>query len=43
MRVEVPTQVIATGSTTYDDGEIVIANEGSHALHSDFDWAVDGV
>ncbi len=36
------TQVIATGNTTYDDGEIVITNEGSHALYSDFDWAVDG-
>lgn len=36
------TQVIARGDTTYDDGEIVISNEGSHALYSDFDWAVEG-
>ena len=35
------TQVIARGDTTYDDGEIVIANEGTHALYSDFNWAVE--
>ena len=41
-QIHSPTQVIATGTTTYDDGDIVIANEGSHALYSDFEWAVDG-
>lgn len=40
-QIHASTQVIARGSTTYDDGEIVIANEGTHALYSDFDWAVD--
>ena len=40
-QIHAPTQVIARGSTTYDDGEIVVANEGTHALYSDFDWAVD--
>ena len=35
------TQVIATGSTRYDDGEIVIANDGTHGLWSRFRWAGD--
>ena len=33
------TQVIARGSTRYDDGEIVISNEGTHGLWSRFRWA----
>ena len=33
------TQVIARGSTRYDDGEIVIANDGTHGLWSRFRWA----
>ena len=32
------TQVIAQGSTRYDDGEIVIANDGTHGLWSRFRW-----
>ena len=32
------TQVIAHGSSDYDDGEIVFANEGSHGLWSRFRW-----
>ncbi|MCY3611339.1 MAG: DUF1326 domain-containing protein [Gemmatimonadetes bacterium] len=36
------TQVIAQGSTRYDDGEIVIANEGTHGLWSRFRWTGDG-
>ena len=32
------TQVIATGSTRFDDGEIVIANDGTHGLWSRFRW-----
>ena len=35
------TQVIATGSTRYDDGELVIANDGTHGLWSRFRWAGD--
>lgn len=35
-------QVIATGETRYDDGDIGVETEGSHALHSSFDWRVDG-
>ena len=34
------TQVIAQGDTSYDDGEIVFKSEGTHALHSHFDWSV---
>ena len=34
------TQVIAQGDTTYDDGEIVLQNKGTHALHSRFHWSV---
>ena len=32
-------QVIARGTTRYDDGEIVIANEGTHGLWSRFRWS----
>lgn len=32
------TQVVARGSTRYDDGEIVIANDGTHGLWSHFRW-----
>ncbi len=39
-QVHASTQVIAQGDTTYDDGEIVSQNEGTHALHSHFDWSV---
>ena len=35
------TQVIATGSARYDDGELVIANDGTHGLWSRFRWAGD--
>jgi hypothetical protein len=34
------TQVIANGVTRYDDGEIVIDTNGTHALWSEFDWSV---
>ena len=36
-----PTQVIARGSTKYDDGEIVIDNDGTHGLWSRFRWTGD--
>ena len=32
------TQVIARGSSRYDDGEIVVANDGTHGLWSHFRW-----
>ncbi len=41
-QIHASSQVIATGTTTYDDGDISIANEDSHALYSEFDWAVSG-
>jgi len=34
------TQVLAQGDTAYDDGAIAVTNEGTHALHSHFDWSV---
>ena len=33
-------QVIALGSTQYDDGVIRIATEKTHGLHSRFEWIV---
>ena len=33
-------QILARGDTDYDDGVIVVHNEGSHGLFSNFDWAV---
>lgn len=33
-------QVIATGSSTYDDGVIRFATEKTHGLHSRFSWTV---
>ncbi len=39
-QVHASTQVIARGDTAYDDGEIVLKSEGTHALHSHFDWSV---
>lgn len=41
-QIHSPTQVIAQGDTSYDDGEIAIFTEGTHALHSNFDWIVKG-
>jgi hypothetical protein len=35
-----PTQVIATGSSSYDDGVIRFTNEKTHGLHSRFEWTV---
>lgn len=40
-QIHAPEQVLATSSTTYDDGTIVISNEKTHGLHSHFDWAVE--
>ena len=41
-QIHAPEQIIAHGDTTYDDGEIMIATEGTHALYSKFDWSVNG-
>ena len=34
------TQVLALGSTAYDDGVIRIATDRTHGLHSTFEWVV---
>jgi hypothetical protein len=39
-QIHAPLQVLATGTTRYDDGEIVIRNDGTHGLFSNFDWSV---
>lgn len=39
-QIHASTQVLATGSTTYDDGVIVVKNEQTHALSSHFEWLV---
>ncbi len=39
-QIHAPSQVIAVGSTRYDDGHISMTNEKSHGLHSRFDWSV---
>jgi hypothetical protein len=41
-QIHAPTQVLALGDTTYDDGRIVIQNSGTHGLWSRFDWLVSG-
>ena len=40
-QVHAPSQVIARGSSHYDDGEIVVDTDGTHALSSVFHWKVD--
>ena len=40
-QIHAPSQVVALGDTTYDDGVIRYATKGTHALHSRFDWKVD--
>jgi hypothetical protein len=39
-QIHATSQVLATGTTQYDDGEIVIRNEGTHGLYSSFEWSV---
>jgi hypothetical protein len=41
-QIHAPSQVIARGSTRYDDGEIMIATDKTHGLWSRFEWAVTG-
>lgn len=40
-QIHAPTQVLATGSTTYDDGVIRINTTKTHGLHSQFEWRVE--
>lgn len=39
-QIHAPTQVLALGETTYDDGVIKISNKSTHGLFSMFDWSV---
>jgi hypothetical protein len=39
-QIHAPTQVLALGSTAYDDGVIRIATKQTHGLHSKFEWVV---
>jgi hypothetical protein len=39
-QIHAPTQVLALGSTAYDDGVIRIATKQTHGLHSRFEWVV---
>jgi hypothetical protein len=34
-------QVIASGETWYEDGEHVLSTKDTHALYSNFSWAVE--
>jgi hypothetical protein len=38
-QIHAPSQVIAQGATSYDDGEIVVVTENTHALWSEFNWS----
>lgn len=39
-QIHATSQVIASGATRYDDGEIVVRTDGTHGLYSTFDWVV---
>ena len=41
-QVHAPSQVIAKGTTRYDDGTLSVATEETHGLWSDFNWVVSG-
>jgi hypothetical protein len=40
-QIHAPEQVVASGSSTYDDGAISFVNEGTHGLWSAFSWRVE--
>jgi len=40
-QIHAPQQVLATGSTNYDDGVIRIRTEKTHGLFSQFEWRVE--
>jgi len=39
-QIHAPSQVMALGTTAYDDGTIRVHTENSHALYSHFHWSV---
>jgi hypothetical protein len=40
-QIHAPRQVLASGSTSYDDGVIRMHTAKTHALHSNFEWRVE--
>jgi hypothetical protein len=38
-QIHSPLQVVAQGTTRYDDGQIIIQNKGTHGLYSKFSWS----
>jgi hypothetical protein len=40
-QIHAASQVIATGTTQYDDGVIKVSTDKTHGLYSRFDWAVE--
>ena len=40
-QIHAPTQVLATGTTEYDDGVIRISTSKTHGLFSNFEWRVE--
>lgn len=40
-QIHPPTMVIGQGTTAYDDGTIVVNNQDTHGLHSNFEWSVN--
>jgi hypothetical protein len=40
-QIHAPTQVVATGTTEYDDGVIRVRTDKTHGLYSRFDWLVN--
>ncbi len=38
-QIHASSQVVARGSTAYDDGEIRVVTENTHGLFSNFDWS----
>ena len=40
-QIHAPTQVLATGTTEYDDGTVRISTSKTHGLFSNFDWRVE--
>ena len=39
-QIHASSQVLATGTTHYDDGVIVVSTDRTHGLHSEFEWNV---
>lgn len=41
-QIHPPKQMLARGTTRYDDGTILFDTEGTHGLYSSFHWVVEG-